>query len=175
MPEAETTTDYAQPLAQLAEAEKNIPNGSGGAAGESGKQPNDGQTAAQQRFEDERHARQAADEQNKRDEAFRNEILANEKPAHDQQGAGSLIGTTVIYTLTDEDAVAIELRRAHSPAYRNTADTESGLHKAHEGPAAIAGGRHPLMITSENEGGTVNGQVFLDGNDTLFVQSVEIE
>jgi hypothetical protein len=100
---------------------------------------------------------------------------SNQQAAGDQQRQGYLIGTTVIYTLTDKDAVAIELRRAHSPAYRNTADTESGLHKAHEGPTALAGAKHPLMITSENEDGTVNGQVFLDGNDTLFVQSIDLE
>lgn len=100
---------------------------------------------------------------------------SNQQAAGDQQRQGYLIGTTVIYTLTDEDAVAIELRRAHSPAYRNTADTESGLHKAHEGPTALAGAKHPMIITSENEDGTVNGQVFLDGNDTLFVQSIDLE
>lgn len=46
--------------------------------------------------------------------------------------------------------------------------------QAHIGTPVVAGDECPLIVTKRHEDGTVNGQVMLDGNDTLWVQKVTV-
>jgi hypothetical protein len=76
------------------------------------------------------------------------------------------IGRIVHYTLTASDAAGINIRRIHPVA-------EGLFH----GNTAHAGDVYPMMITrvwsaEPDEDTVVQGQVFLDGNDTLWVTSV---
>jgi len=76
------------------------------------------------------------------------------------------IGRIVTYTITAQDAARINDQRARS---------EGKLH----GNTAHEGEQYPLIVTrtwpSETypPNGAVNGQVWLDGNDTLWVTSVK--
>jgi hypothetical protein len=84
----------------------------------------------------------------------------------------------VRYTLTKQDADAINRRRAdasaHLTAHRDRADGS----QIHTGNSVAAGDVYPLVITrvwaaSPAPASTaVNGQVLLDGNDTYWVSSV---
>lgn len=85
------------------------------------------------------------------------------------------IGRIVHYKLTAEDAEAVNRRRKDADANRqNHRDAALG-YVAHLGNFAREGDVHPMLIvrvwgaTTES---SVNGQVFLDGNDTLWVMSV---
>lgn len=84
-------------------------------------------------------------------------------------------GRIVAYTLAEQDAEQINRRRADAALslgkHRETADGS----QIHIGNRVVAGEVYPLVITrvwSQTEGGAVNGQVLLDGNDTLWVLSV---
>lgn len=84
------------------------------------------------------------------------------------------IGRIVRYTLSDQDAEAINRRRADAArnisAHRETADGS----QVHIGNTVHEGEVFPLVITrtwSDQPGGAINGQVLLDGNDTLWVSS----
>lgn len=69
-------------------------------------------------------------------------------------------GRIVLYTLTEWDVKTIEAQRSVVAGYR--------------GNPVRPGDVYPLLIArvwSEAEGGSVNGQVLLDGNDTLWVTS----
>jgi hypothetical protein len=77
------------------------------------------------------------------------------------------VGRTVLYTLSEQDAEEINRRRW--PAWA----------QAHIGNPAAAGDEVPLVVVrvwphefGENVPG-VNGQAFLDGNDTLWVTSAK--
>lgn len=93
------------------------------------------------------------------------------------------IGRIVHYTLTSEDASQINRRRttaAHikdrmqpmaSPAWPEGA-------QAHIGNDAAEGQIYPMIITrvwGKDESSSVNGQVFLDGNDVLWKTSVQVD
>lgn len=84
------------------------------------------------------------------------------------------VGRIVHYTLTEADAEAINRRRADAAnslaQHREAADGT----QVHAGNRAKEGDVLPMLIVRVwNEvPGTVNGQVFLDGNDTLWVTSV---
>lgn len=72
------------------------------------------------------------------------------------------VGRTVLYTLTQWDVEAINSQRSK----------EAGPY-FHGNPVA-AGDVYPLVFTrvwSQTEGGLVNGQVLLDGNDVLWATS----
>ncbi len=78
------------------------------------------------------------------------------------------VGRTVLYTLTTEDAHRINCRRG---------GVTSGEHWphgaiAHFGNYATAGDVLPMLVVKKLGGDMVNGQVFLDGNDTLWTTSV---
>lgn len=79
------------------------------------------------------------------------------------------IGRTVLYRLSEHDAAKINDRRganASDPAWPKGAI-------AHFGNYVKAGDVFPLVVTKVwNDQGTINGQVMLDGNDTLWVTSV---
>lgn len=94
------------------------------------------------------------------------------------------IGRTVIYRLTQQDADAINRRRTTGAeiAERIGRNTSLVTHwptgaQAHIGNYAFAGEEVPMVIVRvwPDEFGPgkpgVNGQVFLDGNDTLWVTS----
>lgn len=81
-------------------------------------------------------------------------------------------GRIVEYILGRHDADQINVRR--DDALKNKAIGETGF-VLHVGNPAEAGSAYPMMITrvwGNKEDSLVNGQVFLDGNDTLWVTSV---
>jgi hypothetical protein len=82
------------------------------------------------------------------------------------------IGRIVHYTITADEAKQINARRvdalAHGAEQRHTG------HVTHTGNQVVAGQTFPLLITAvwgDEPGSAVNGQLFLDGNDTLWVTS----
>jgi hypothetical protein len=84
------------------------------------------------------------------------------------------IGRIVHYVLTEQDADAINRRRADAIKSR-TADAHSGA-ILHNGNTATAGDTCPAMVVRIFPGGTeasggCNLQVFLDGNDTYWATS----
>jgi len=82
-------------------------------------------------------------------------------------------GRIVEYTLTEQDVDQIT-RRRHDAMHSDIAEQKSGA-QVHVGNAVQAGDTYPLVITrtwGSAEGSAVNGQVLLDGNDTLWVTSV---
>jgi hypothetical protein len=94
------------------------------------------------------------------------------------------IGRIVLYRLTEQDAAQINRRRTsgQSIAERISKNTDNGSHwplgaQAHIGNTAYVGEVCPLIIVRvwPNEYGEgsdgVNGQVWLDGNDQLWVTS----
>lgn len=85
------------------------------------------------------------------------------------------IGRIVHYKLTAEDAEAVNRRRKDADANRqNHRDAALG-YVAHFGNFAREGDVYPMLIVrvwGTTPESSVNGQVFLDGNDTLWVTSV---
>lgn len=84
------------------------------------------------------------------------------------------IGRIVHYKLSEEDAAQINRRRI---TRENIAQNiKAGLWplgaQAHIGHVAERGDVLPMIITRVEDAMNVNGQVFLDGNDTLFVAVV---
>lgn len=85
-------------------------------------------------------------------------------------------GRIVEYTLAGQDADAINRRR--DDARKMHAGNNNSGYVVHSGNAAAAGDTYPLVITRvwadlPTEDTAVNGQVLLDGNDTLWVTSVQ--
>lgn len=81
------------------------------------------------------------------------------------------VGRLVLYKLSEADAEAINKRyadynQAEVPAWPMGA-------QAHVGNQAQAGDLLPTLVVKIWEGQMINGQVFLDGNDTLWKTSVE--
>lgn len=81
------------------------------------------------------------------------------------------VGRIVHYTLTAQDAEAVNRRRSDGAAGGSLVQDGTVVHT---GNAASAGQVYPMLITRvwNDDPGTVNGQVFLDGNDSLWVTSV---
>ena len=82
-------------------------------------------------------------------------------------------GRIVEYTLSEQDAEAINRRRRHA--------TTSGLAKAatgvqlHVGNEVAEGDTYPMVIVrvwGDTETSSVNGRVLLDGTDDLWATSV---
>ena len=89
------------------------------------------------------------------------------------------IGRIVHYTLTEDDATRVNKRRNDAAANRAVHPDEDHGYIAHTGNAPSAGDVYPLIITRVwafpdrvTEESQVNGQVLLDGNDSLWVTSV---
>lgn len=90
------------------------------------------------------------------------------------------VGRIVLYTLTDQDCGEIERRRTTRTSIkeRMAAGTWPSGVQAHMGNPNAEGDIFPLLVTRikpdafgpGNHG--VNGQVFLDGNDCLWVVNV---
>ena len=106
------------------------------------------------------------------------------------------VGRILIYTLSESDADKINRRRTTGASIAERISNNKRLvadippddcipeqwpfgAQAHIGNDCYAGQKLPLIVTAawpENGGGVgfagVNGQVFLDGNDTFWVKSV---
>lgn len=85
-----------------------------------------------------------------------------------------VIGAIVRYRLSQQDADATNKRRADAQAHLQDHRENSNGVQIHMGNAVSEGDIFPMMMTRvwNLDPGTVNGQVFLDGNDTLWVTSV---
>lgn len=88
------------------------------------------------------------------------------------------IGRIVHYKLTASDADAINRRRADAESALSEHRANANGVLVHSGNRVSEGDIYPLMITRVwadadhlSEGTAVNGQVHLDGNDTLWVTS----
>ena len=85
------------------------------------------------------------------------------------------VGLTVLYRITEEQALATNKRREDARQNREKMRQERPGFQAHIGHGIEAGDRFPMIITqvfpSESEG--VNGQVFLDGSDSLWVTMIQ--
>lgn len=85
------------------------------------------------------------------------------------------LGRMVHYRLTADQARHINNRRAHSDAHRSTHRAVANGTVIHVGNTASEGRMLPMVIVGvhgDSPESAVNGQVFLDGNDTLWVTSV---
>ncbi|WP_086846805.1 hypothetical protein [Amycolatopsis kentuckyensis] len=84
------------------------------------------------------------------------------------------IGRIVHYALSDSDVAEVNRRR--NDAYKSMAqhrDNADGS-QVHVGNAVNPGEVYPMVITrvwGDQPGAAVNGQVLLDGNDSLWVTS----
>jgi len=84
------------------------------------------------------------------------------------------IGRIVRYTLTEQDANAINKRRADATTNRQTDPLEANGYVAHVGNHAEAGQVFPATVVRvfDPSTTTANLQVTLDGNDTYWATSV---
>ena len=84
------------------------------------------------------------------------------------------VGQIVHYKLTAQDAEQVNRRRKDADSNRqNHSDAALG-YVAHVGNFASEGDVYPMLIVrvwGTTPESSVNGQVFLDGNDTLWVTS----
>jgi hypothetical protein len=63
------------------------------------------------------------------------------------------------YTLTADDVAKVKEERGYRTASANE---------------VLEGDQYPMVVVRHNDDGSVNGQVFLDGPDTLWVTSVQL-
>jgi hypothetical protein len=63
------------------------------------------------------------------------------------------------YKLTAEDVAKVNEERGYRTASVNE---------------AVEGDEYPMVVVRHNDDGSVNGQVFLDGPDTLWVPNVQL-
>ncbi len=80
------------------------------------------------------------------------------------------VGRIVHYTLSEQDAETINKRRDDAAARRKNGDVDP-LGSDCIGNKAEVGQIFPLMIVRVWSEGCVNGQLILDGNDTLWKTS----
>lgn len=82
------------------------------------------------------------------------------------------VGRIVHYTLSAHDAELINRRRQRPSAQDDPPWPQGAM--AHVGNSVAEGDVFPLVVTRvwNQDPGTVNGQVLLDGSDTLWVTSV---
>lgn len=85
--------------------------------------------------------------------------------------ASTKMGCTVHYVLSEDNANSINRRRKHAAESGITAENTGAV--VHYGNPVYAGDEYPMVIVKEwTSGGSVNGQVLLDGNDTFWACSV---
>lgn len=87
------------------------------------------------------------------------------------------IGRIVHYTLTAENAEKINRRRHHARQHLPQHITNSNGVQIHVGYDAKEGQVLPMVIVRVNgdtDAASVNGQVFMDGNDLFWVTSIEL-
>ncbi len=84
----------------------------------------------------------------------------------------AFIGMTVLYRLTAEEALATNKRREDARQNVDKMREERPGFQAHVGGNVSEGDIFPMMVTSVWSGpNAINGQVLLDGNDSLWVTS----
>ena|SRR5437868_10229098 len=85
------------------------------------------------------------------------------------------VGRIVHYMLTEQDAAQVMRRRTDGPsiADRVKEDKWPVGAQAHVGNPVSAGDVYPMLIVWVSAGDMVNGRVFLDGSDDLWVTSRE--
>lgn len=81
------------------------------------------------------------------------------------------IGRIVHYKLTAEDADQINRRREDGTGPLSASKDKSGA-QVHVGNHVHEGETVPMIVTAVWPPYDVNGQIFLDGNDTLWVKTV---
>lgn len=87
------------------------------------------------------------------------------------------IGRIVHYMLCEQDAEAINRRRDDTTKHRTEHIENATGAQVHVGNPVYEGDVFPMMITrvwGDDPNSCVQGQVFLDGNDTLWVTSVQV-
>jgi hypothetical protein len=89
------------------------------------------------------------------------------------------VGRIVLYSLSEDDAQRINKRRndAVASAHEHKLNPEATGKQVHIGNIATAGDVYPMIIVRTwgiTPTSSVNGQVMLDGNDTLWVTSVSV-
>jgi hypothetical protein len=93
----------------------------------------------------------------------------------DTMGTIPSIGRIVHYTLSEQDAEAVNKRREDTRrSLQDHRENSNGV-QVHVGNSVSAGEVYPMIITrvwGASEESAVQGQVFLDGNDLLWVTSV---
>lgn len=84
------------------------------------------------------------------------------------------IGRIVHYMLTAQDAAQINRRRTSKASIANRIEMGTWPEgaQAHVGHQVEVGDVLPMIVTRIEDSRNLNGQVFLDGNDTLFVTMV---
>ena len=85
------------------------------------------------------------------------------------------VGRLVHYTLTADDAKQVNKRRKDATANRQSIIDAALGYVAHVGNEATEGDVYPMLIVrcwGTTPESSVNGQVFLDGTDSLWVTSV---
>ena len=84
------------------------------------------------------------------------------------------VGNIVIYCLTEQDVVEINRLRTTGVIIKERIDNNqwhTGA-QAHIGNEATAGQEFPMIVVRTWSSNCVNGQVWLDGTDTLWKTSV---
>lgn len=90
------------------------------------------------------------------------------------------LGSIVLYTMTEQDAQRVNTKRDAAAAYIKAFHENPTKHgeMQHTGNSVRAGDVFPLIITrvwSTGPRSAVNGQLMLDGNDTLWVTSTSVQ
>lgn len=102
------------------------------------------------------------------------EAGGKEKSASGNAGhARPRIGSSALYRLSADDAEAVNRRRDQSNTHREQHVATANGTMIHVGNKVAEGDAFPMLIVRTWDNlPNVNGQVFLDGNDHLWVQSV---
>ena len=83
-----------------------------------------------------------------------------------------MLGHMLTYTLTAQDAEQVNRRRNDARAHIVAGTVGNTGFVLHIGNSVDAGDEYPLIVTRVWPDGKINGQVWLDGNDSLWVTSV---
>ncbi len=86
-----------------------------------------------------------------------------------------LVGTTVLYCLSEADAKEINFRYEMSHMLRKHFRNYVPGNQAHVGNMVCVGEILPMIIIKAWSETCVNGKVLLDGNDDLWITSVELK
>ena len=84
----------------------------------------------------------------------------------------AFVGLMVLYRLTEDEALMTNKRREDARQNRDKMREDRPGFQAHVGYVVAEGDRLPMIVTQVSPGQDVNGQAFLDGNDSLWVQDV---
>ena len=88
----------------------------------------------------------------------------------------AFVGLMVLYRLTEDEAEATNIHREDARQTREEIGEPHSGFQAHVGNMVAEGDRVPMVVTtvspSPGHGQPLNGQVFLDGNDSLWVADI---